>query len=49
MFAGYSLKRATRTRADTILCPDSEFLEDRNKPNTLAYEATHFGATVYGR
>ena len=49
MFAGYRLRRATRTRADMILCPNSEFLEDRNTPNTLAYKAAHFGVTIYER
>lgn len=49
MFAGYRLKRETRTRADVILCPISEFEEDRDTPNTLAYEAAHHGVTIYER
>ena len=49
MFAGYKLKRETRTRADVVLCPLSEFAEDRNTPNTLAYEAAHYGVTIYER
>jgi predicted nucleotidyltransferase len=49
MFAGYRLRRETRTRADIILCPISEFLEDRDTPNTLAYEAAHHGVTIYER
>ena len=49
LFAGYRLRRETRTRADIILCPISEFIEDRNTPNTLAYEAAHHGVTVYER
>jgi hypothetical protein len=49
MFAGYKLKRETRTRADVILCPVSEFAEDRNTPNTLAYEAAHHGVSIYER
>ncbi|HEV7558202.1 MAG TPA: nucleotidyltransferase domain-containing protein [Kofleriaceae bacterium] len=49
IFAGYRLKRETRTRADVILCPISEFSEDRETPNTLAYEAAHHGVTVYER
>lgn len=48
-FAGYRLRRETRTRADVILCPISEFLEDRDTPNTLAYEAAHHGVTIYER
>jgi uncharacterized protein len=49
LFAGYRLRRETRTRADIILCPLSEFLEDRDTPNTLAYEAAHHGVTIYER
>lgn len=49
LFAGYRLRRETRMRADIILCPLSEFLEDRDTPNTLAYEAAHHGVTVYER
>jgi predicted nucleotidyltransferase len=49
MFAGYRLRRETRTRADIILCPLSEFTEDRDTPNTLAYEAAHHGVTIYER
>jgi predicted nucleotidyltransferase len=48
-FAGYRLRRETRTRADVILCPLAEFHEDRDTPNTLAYEAAHHGVTVYER
>lgn len=49
MFAGYRLRRETRTRADVILCPVSEFIEDRDTPNTLAYEAAHHGVPIYER
>lgn len=49
MFAGYKLRRETRTRADVVLCPVSEFAEDRDTPNTLAYEAAHYGVTIYER
>lgn len=49
IFAGYKLKRETRTRADVILCPVSEFIEDRDTPNTLAYEAAHHGVSIYER
>lgn len=48
-FAGYRLRRETRTLADVILCPHSEFVEDRDTPNTLAYEAAHHGAAIYER
>ena len=49
MFAGYRLRRETKTRADVILCPLAEFREDRDTPNTLAYEAAHHGVTLYER
>jgi uncharacterized protein len=47
MFVGYRLRRETRTRADLVLCPISEFIEDRDTPNTLAYEAAHHGVSLY--
>jgi predicted nucleotidyltransferase len=49
LFAGYRLRRETRTRADVILCPLAEFREDQDTPNTLAYEAAHHGVIVYER
>ena len=49
LFAGYRLRRETRTRADIILCPIAEFQEDRDTPNTLAYEAAHNGVAIYER
>jgi predicted nucleotidyltransferase len=49
LFAGYRLKRELRVRADILLCTVSEFAEDRNTPNTLAYEAAHFGVLIYER
>ena len=49
LFAGYRMRRETRTRADIILCPVTEFREDRDTPNTLAYEASHHGVAIYER
>ena len=49
VFAGYRQRRETLTRADVILCPISESREDRDTPNTLAYEAAHHGVTLYER
>lgn len=49
LFAGYRLRRETRTRADIVLCPLAEFREDRDTPNTLAYEAVHHGVVIYER
>ena len=48
-FTGYRLRRETGVRADVVLCPASEYGEDRDTPNTLAYEAAHFGVTIYER
>ena len=47
IFAGYRLRRETRTRADIVLCPVSELIEDQDTPNTLAYEAAHHGVRIY--
>jgi predicted nucleotidyltransferase len=49
LFAGYRLRRETRTRADIVLCPLAEFREDRDTPNTLTYEAAHHGIAIYER
>ena len=49
LFAGYRLRRETRVRADVILCPVSEFSEDRDTPNTLAYEAARHGVPICER
>lgn len=48
-FAGYRLRREMRVRADVILCPEAEYDEDRDTPNTLSYEAAHHGVTLYER
>lgn len=48
-FAGYRLRRETGARADLILCSRAEYDEDRDTPNTLAYEAAHFGVKIYER
>jgi predicted nucleotidyltransferase len=48
-FAGYRLRRELRARADIVLCTVSEFAEDRDTPNTLAYEAAHFGVVIRER
>jgi predicted nucleotidyltransferase len=49
LFAGYRLRRETRARADIVLCPITEFREDCDTPNTLAYEAAHHGIVIYER
>lgn len=48
-FAGYRLRRETRTPADIVLCSLTEYLEDRDTPNTLMYEAAHHGVMIYER
>ena len=47
--AGSRLRRELCIRADIVLCSHAEFAEDRDTPNTLAYEAAHHGATIYER
>ena len=47
--AGWELARQAQARADVIACAASDFDAAANVPNTLAYEATHFGVLVYER
>lgn len=47
--AGYEVTKDFATPADVLLCPVGEFEEAREVPNTLAYEAAHFGVLVYAR
>ncbi len=46
---GWRLRRDSGVRCDLILIAASDFQEDRNTPNTLAFEATHGGALIYER
>ncbi|MCC6738276.1 MAG: nucleotidyltransferase domain-containing protein [Planctomycetia bacterium] len=46
--AGWNVAKEARVRADVVLCRASEFEDARETPNTLAYEAAHFGIQVHG-
>ncbi len=37
------------THADVVVLPHSEFVEDADTPNTLAYPVTREGRLLYGR
>jgi predicted nucleotidyltransferase len=47
--AGWELARRAGARADVIACAASDFDGGANVPNTLAYEASHFGVLLHGR
>ena len=47
--AGWLLKKDLGVRSDLLLCRASEFEEDRNTPNTIAFEAAHDGVLIYER
>jgi len=47
--AGWHLRKDLDVRSDLFLCRVSEFVEDRNTPNTIAFEAAHGGALIYER
>ena len=44
--AAWELRRQARVRADIIVCSASDFESDRTVPNTLAFEASHFGVLL---
>lgn len=43
----WRLKRGFDIPSDLFACRASEFAEDRDTPNTIAYEATHRGVSIY--
>jgi predicted nucleotidyltransferase len=47
--AAWRLARESGVRADVVPCRREDFLEDRNTPNTLAYEAAKWGVLLYER
>jgi predicted nucleotidyltransferase len=47
--AGWRLQKEAGVSSDLVLCRAGDFLEDRNTPNTLAFEATHGGILIYER
>ncbi len=49
LMAAYQVRRQSGVLADVILCRATDFEEAREVPNTLAYEAAHFGVPILGR
>jgi predicted nucleotidyltransferase len=47
--ASWRLRKETRTRADVVPCHLSGFQEDRDTPNTMAYEVARAGILLYER
>ena len=47
--AAWRLKKDFNVPSDLFPCRASEFAEDRNTPNTIAYEAAHGGVLIYER
>lgn len=45
--AGWTLRRDSGVRSDLLLCRARDFEEDRDTPNTVAFEATHGGVLIY--
>jgi predicted nucleotidyltransferase len=46
---GWRLGRGAGVPSDVLLCRGSDFREDRDTPNTLAFEAAHHGIRLYER
>jgi predicted nucleotidyltransferase len=47
--ASWRLRKESRTRADVVTCHASDFSEDRDTPNTMAYEVAREGVLLYER
>ena len=41
--AAWELRKRAGVRADVVVCAKSDFEDAKSVPNTLAYEAFHFG------
>jgi predicted nucleotidyltransferase len=46
---GWRLQRSSGVRADVFPCRSTDFREDRDTPNTLAYDAAVDGLLIYER
>jgi predicted nucleotidyltransferase len=44
--ATWNLKASTKPASDIFLCRVSEFEDGRQTPNTIAFEAAHFGLLI---
>ncbi|MBI2923065.1 MAG: nucleotidyltransferase domain-containing protein [Planctomycetes bacterium] len=49
LMAVHQVCKPSGVPADVILCRATDFEEAREVPNTLAYEAAHFGLRIHGR
>lgn len=47
--AGWRLQKESGVPSDVVLCRAADFRDDRETPNTIAYEAAHDGVLVYER
>jgi predicted nucleotidyltransferase len=47
--AAWELRKLAGARADLVVCAASDFDDAKSVPNTLAYEAFHFGRRLLGR
>ncbi len=47
--AAWRLQKESGVSSDLVLCRAADFSEDRNTPNTLAFEAAHGGVLIYER
>lgn len=47
--AAWRLQKESGVSSDLVLCRAADFLEDRNTPNTIAFEAAHGGVLIYER
>ncbi|HVR85040.1 MAG TPA: nucleotidyltransferase domain-containing protein [Planctomycetota bacterium] len=45
----WRLQKESGVSSDLVLCRATDFHEDRNTPNTLAFEAAHGGVLIYER
>lgn len=45
--SGYRIQKEAGVPADVLFCRATDFREDRNTPNTIAYEAAHAGVLLY--
>ena len=47
--AGWSLQKEAGIPCDLMFCRTADFQEDHQTPNTIAFEAAHYGVPVYER
>jgi predicted nucleotidyltransferase len=47
--SAWRIRKDSGVRADVLLCRATDFVEDRNTPNTMAFEVGHHGTLIYER